>query len=72
MTPGQRLRMVRTLRDMTQRQLAEVTGIPQPILSQMESDRLIPAGEWEERIKTALNWTSEMDTHLNELHEEAQ
>lgn len=70
MTLAQRMRQIRQLRNLTQEQLAEKTGIPNTYLSLMESGKVTPAGDWETRIREALNWTPDVDAKLDALHEE--
>ena len=59
MTFSQQLKTLRTLRGLTQEELAAKTGIPNTMLSQMETGKVVPAGEWETKIKTALDWPTD-------------
>lgn len=40
MTPGQSLRVLRELQELTQNELAQKSGLPQPTISGMESGRI--------------------------------
>jgi transcriptional regulator with XRE-family HTH domain len=40
MTPGQSLRVIRELQELSQNELANICGIPQSTISGMESDRI--------------------------------
>ena len=40
MTPGAMLRTIRTLQEMTQKELADASGVSQPAISAMESGRV--------------------------------
>ncbi len=71
MTLSQRLKTLRTMRGLTQEDLASKTCIPNNYISLMESGKVTPAGEWDERIRAALNWTPEVDAKLDELTQEA-
>ena len=68
MTYANQLRMMRQARGLTQEQLAEKCGIPNTYLSLMETGKVIPAGEWDAKLREALDWTPETDTLLNSLH----
>ena len=39
-SPGESVRIIRELQGLSQNQLAEVTGIPQPTISAIENDRV--------------------------------
>lgn len=69
MTIHERLRTLRVLRGLTQEELAQLTGIPNTYLSLIETGKVVPAGEWEIRIRAALGWTEEMDAKLDTLKE---
>ena len=68
MTYASQLRMMRQARGLTQEQLAEKTGIPNTYLSLMETGKIIPAGEWDTRLREALDWTPDTDDLLRKLH----
>ncbi len=59
MTFTLQLKTIRTLRGLTQEQLAEKTGVPNTYISMMETGKIIPVGDWEARIKAALDWPDE-------------
>lgn len=54
MTPGQALRTVRELQGMSQRDLAEASGIAQPVLSAMENGRTTIGTERAKKLARAL------------------
>lgn len=68
MTYASQLKMMRQARGLTQEQLAEKTGIPNTYLSLMETGKVIPADEWDTRLREALAWTPETDDLLHSLH----
>lgn len=70
MTIGQKLRTLRMMRGITQEELSKLTNIPTNYLSMMETGRVIPAGEWDAKLRAALNWTPELDAQLDAMHEE--
>lgn len=70
MTLSKRLRTVRQMRGLSQEDLAKLTGIPNTYISLMETGKVIPAGEWNNTIRAALNWTPEIDAKLDELAKE--
>jgi transcriptional regulator with XRE-family HTH domain len=39
-SPGESVRIIRELQELSQNQLAEITGIPQPTLSAIENNRV--------------------------------
>lgn len=65
MTLSQRLKTLRTMRGLTQEELAKMTGIPNTYLSLMETGKVVPAGEWDAAIRRALDWTPEVDAQLD-------
>jgi DNA-binding XRE family transcriptional regulator len=69
MTFGSKMKTLRLLRNMTQENLATKTGIANTYLSTFETDKMIPTGEWERKIREALNWTPEIDAQLDQLQE---
>ncbi|MCU0503169.1 MAG: helix-turn-helix transcriptional regulator [Anaerolineae bacterium] len=67
MTYAAQLKTMRQARGLTQEELAAKTGIPNTYLSMMETGRIIPAGEWEAKLREALEWTPDTDALLGEL-----
>lgn len=67
MSYASQLKMMRQARGLTQEQLAEKAGIPNNYLSLMETGKVVPAGEWDARIRAALGWTPEAEASLAEL-----
>ena len=54
LTPGDAVRVARELQEMTQAELAAVTGIAQPTLSSIESGRSVLGAERAEKLARAL------------------
>lgn len=71
MTFSARLKNLRTMRGIKQEELARATGIPTNYLSGMETGKFTPTAEWEARIRTALDWTPEVDAQLDALQQTA-
>lgn len=61
------VRIVRVSQGMTQTELAKRTGLSQWLISEIERGRVNPSDEELNKIKTALNWTPELDIHLEAL-----
>ena len=63
---GRQLRLLRTARGLTQRELAKRTGIGigHAMISQMETGKLLPGPEWLAALREALDWPAEMDGEL--------
>lgn len=59
MTFAQRLKVIRVWRGLTQVELAEKCGIPANYISNMETGKVVPVGDWEKALKGALGWTDE-------------
>jgi transcriptional regulator with XRE-family HTH domain len=53
------LRVLRTARGLTQQQLADRCDIPNTMISNMETGKVIPTGEWLSAIKATLNWPAD-------------
>ena len=54
LTPGDAVRVARELQEMTQSELAEASGIPQPTLSSIENGRVTLGAERAEKLARAL------------------
>lgn len=54
LTPGDSVRVIRELQEMTQAQLGEASGIPQPTISSIESGRVTLGAERAEKLAIAL------------------
>lgn len=67
MTFSNRLKTLRNVRGIRQEELARITGIPTNYLSGMETGKITPSNELEERIRLALNWTPEVDAQLDAI-----
>ncbi len=63
-----RMRLLRQAHGLSQQELALKCGIPTNYLSQIESGRMEPRGDWEQQIKTALRWNETADAALDTLH----
>jgi len=53
---GRQLTVMRAVRGMSQLELARVTGIPNYLISRMETGVVLPAPETDSRIHQALRW----------------
>ncbi len=62
---GDKLRILRTARGYSQRCLADQVGSTDPIISQIENGRLLPAPELEQKLLSALGYVPEMDAALS-------
>ena len=62
---GDKLRILRTARGYSQRFLADQVGSTDPIISQIENGRLLPAPELEQKLLSALGYVPEMDAALS-------
>jgi len=67
MTYGDKLRIMRAVRNMSQRDLAEATGIPGTYLSNFETGTTLPTEEKMDAIKEALGWTDLVQDALEDL-----
>ena len=54
LTPGDSVRVARELQEMTQAELAQASGIPQPTISSIESGRVTLGAERAEKLARAL------------------
>jgi len=61
------LRVMRTVRGLSQTELAELVGIPNTRISSMETGQILPGADWEARIRQALGWTADVDEALDIL-----
>lgn len=66
---GEKLRIMRAVRGVTLRELEARTGIPNPMISNIESGRIVPTEDWERRLMSALGYRPELDRALSELAE---
>ena len=55
------MRAMRAIRDISQKELANLTGIPNTYLSDLESGKTLPNSDWERRIREALSWPPRAD-----------
>ena len=53
---GTKVRVMRVVRNMTQRDLAQVSGVENTDLSRVETGKMLPSPEMERRIRLALRW----------------
>lgn len=67
-----RMRLIRMAHGLTQQELALKCGIPTNYLSQIESGKLTPGGNWLAKIQNALHWNATADAALDTLHELTQ
>lgn len=63
MTPtskiGLQVKTIRTLRNMSQKELGESVGVSHATISYIESGLMIPSDELMEQIRSALGWPSD-------------
>ena len=64
---GNRIRQLRNIRGMYLSDMQAKTGIHYTWLSRIETGKVIPTEDELNRIKVALDWTPEMDAHLEAL-----
>jgi transcriptional regulator with XRE-family HTH domain len=64
---GARLRLVRTAHNMSQSDAGAATSIDTKFISHMETGKMLPSAEWEQRIRAALGWTPAVDAALDAL-----
>ena len=64
---AQKLRMMRAYRGMTQQTLAEVAHIKGPLISSMETGKVLPGPEMTKVIRAALGWPQEANDMLTRL-----
>lgn len=53
---GAKLKAIRAWREISQQDLAEIVGIPAPLISRIETGLILPNADLEERIREALDW----------------
>jgi len=68
---GDKLRMLRAQKKMTQAELAQRSGIPRGDISRIEKNRLMAMAGEKKRIRKALGWTDEVDEALEQIGEVA-
>ncbi len=68
---GDKLRMLRAQKKMTQAELAQRSGIPRGDISRIEKNRLMARAGEQKRIRKALGWTDEVDEALEQIGEVA-
>ena len=56
---GTKLRTLRTLKKLTQLELADLTGVPYTHISMIETGKMLPGAHYEKQIKTALDWPAD-------------
>lgn len=54
-----KFRIVRNARGLKQTELADMTGIPNTYISLIETGKMIPSGDWETKLKAALDWPAD-------------
>lgn len=67
---GSQMRVMRAARKLSQLELAQVTGIPNTYLSNIETGLALPNADWESRIRVALRWPPRADEAFALLEEE--
>jgi len=56
MTYGQKLRIIRAMKGLTQREVARLTGVPREVVSALENDAIAPSEHYRRKIETGLGW----------------
>lgn len=64
---GDRIRIVRMFRQMSQQELGKRTDLSQFVISFIETNRANPTDEQLSRIREALGWTPELDEALEKI-----
>lgn len=67
LTTANHIRTLRAYRRMSQAELAKRSGLSQGDISRIETGRLNPTEDEVTRIRQALNWSPELDMHLEAL-----
>jgi transcriptional regulator with XRE-family HTH domain len=62
-----KLKLMRTLRNVNQIELAERTGIGTNFLSALETGKIMPGPEWEAKLLEALGYSNDMEPMLAHL-----
>ena len=58
---GDRMRLMRAFRKMSQVELERRTGIDQGVISKIEAGKVLPNDELRQRIRESLTWTEVAD-----------
>lgn len=58
------LKLLRTLRRMSQVELAKAAGVAPTCMSYLEAGKILPGPEWERRLLDALGYQPEMEPML--------
>jgi transcriptional regulator with XRE-family HTH domain len=58
------LKLLRTLRRMSQIDLAKATGVAPTCISYLETGKILPGPDWERRLLAALGYQPEMEPML--------
>ena len=61
------LRLLRTLRHMSQLELAKAAGVAPTCMSYFEAGKILPGPEWEKQLLDALGYQPEMEPMLAAL-----
>jgi len=61
------LKLLRTLRRMSQIELAKAAGVAPTCISYLETGRILPGPEWERQLLDALGYQPEMEPMLAAL-----
>jgi transcriptional regulator with XRE-family HTH domain len=62
-----KLRLMRALRGLSQRELSELAGVPEYTIPWIETGRMLPTPQYEAQIRTALEWDADTDAALELL-----
>lgn len=72
MTFGKRLKTLRAARGLSQKELAALTGIPNVLISRIETEKLLPGPEWEQKLREALGWDDLVEKAFDILEREPE
>jgi transcriptional regulator with XRE-family HTH domain len=61
------LKLLRTLRRMSQIELARAAGVAPTCISYLETGKVLPGPDWERRLRDALGYQPEMEPKLAAL-----
>ena len=58
---GRQITVMRAVRGLSQKELARLTGIPNYLISRMETGLVLPTQDWREKLETVLRWPANAD-----------
>lgn len=69
---GRNLKTMRTIRNLTQAELAELAFTSRPLISLIETGEILPSPDLKARLRKVLDWTEREDEALNLLKPEQE